>query len=120
MIEHKFTFIEVPELSETATFGRRHRQTRTLKGYKVLIGDLELGTVQERLTTFEQRTPGRRYVNYRWESPRWYYEPAARFERPKMAQRWRTRGCYYETRQQAAESMYTDHKLVEAQKEDAE
>ncbi len=120
MTEHKFTFAEVPERAHSATWGKRRRQTRTLKGYRVSIDGLELGEVYERLTTFEQRTPGRRWVNSRWESPRWYYENAGHEGRPRTSGGFRSRGCHYETRQQAAESMYTDHRLVQAQKEAAE
>lgn len=34
---------------------------------------IKLGRVYQRLATMEQRTPGKRYVNRRWESPRWFY-----------------------------------------------
>lgn len=109
MTENKFTFVERAEMAHSATWGRRKRQTRVLKGYSVSIGGTSLGTVQERLTSFESRTPGRRWVNYRWESPRWFYNTLAK---PGISYR-----TYYETRQQAAEAMYADVRLSEAQKE---
>lgn len=110
MTANKFAFTEVPELAEEATWGRRRRQTRVLKGYRVSYEGIELGTVQERLTTFETKTAGRRYVNSRWEAPRWFYYSEYRSRAGRYY-------SFYDSRQQAAESLLSHHRLVQAQKE---
>jgi hypothetical protein len=55
-------------------YGRRRRVERKLKAYDVILDGIIIGSVCERMVTFESRTPGRVYVNYRWESPRWFAE----------------------------------------------
>lgn len=112
MTENKFTFVELVECREVATWGRRTRQTRELKTYQVLIAGAEIGTVYERLATFETRTAGRRYVNTRWQAPRWFYDCSDKTRRTPSFYRSR-----YDTRQQAAECLYAEYLLVEAQQE---
>jgi hypothetical protein len=55
-----------------------------------------IGGVKRELATFEQRTPGRVYVNKRWESPRWY---------PYVLGHTGRRPFYCETRKEAAERL---------------
>lgn len=51
--------------------GRLGRQRTKLKTFKAYVGEAPIGTVELTMVTFEQRTPGRMYVNRRWQSPRW-------------------------------------------------
>lgn len=77
--------------ADTVRTGKRRRRDVTLLRYRVLHGDKEIGEVGRRMATFEQRTPGRMYVNSRWTAPRWYYEqPDHRYVR-----------AHYETRKAA-------------------
>ncbi|AXQ68813.1 hypothetical protein HOU00_gp312 [Caulobacter phage CcrPW] len=55
-------------------FGRRKRQRRRLNAYDIIHDGVVIGTVRERLVTFENRSPGKMYVNYRWQNPRWFAE----------------------------------------------
>lgn len=49
------------------------RKKVTLSSYRVLLDGKEIGKVARRMITRERRTPGRRYVDARWESPGWRY-----------------------------------------------
>lgn len=89
---------ESDAVDREVVYGRRRRITRKLKSYEVRgPDDTPLGVVAEELATFEQRTPGRVYVNYRWQSPRWYFYQNAD----------RTGRCKYprETRKAAIEDL---------------
>lgn len=55
-------------------YGRRKRTERKLNAYDIVLDGVVIGTVRERLVTMESRSPGRMYVNYRWNSPRWFAE----------------------------------------------
>lgn len=56
------------------TYGRRKRIERKLRQYRVETQDGQvLGRVFESMACFETRSKGKRYVNSRWYSPRWYY-----------------------------------------------
>lgn len=49
------------------------RRTVKLKAYEVYAPDGALiGVVYQDMQTFERKTPGRTYVNSRWQSPRWF------------------------------------------------
>jgi len=92
------------------TYGRRRRITRKLKSYDVIGPDGQhLGIIAEEMMTFEQRTPGRMYVNSRWESPRWFCFVGQ--------DRWQRRGVDYITRKWALESLLND--IAAKQKEAA-
>lgn len=57
-----------------------------VKAYDVVSDDGSIiGTVAQEMATFERRTPGRRYVNARWQSPRWFYYVAGQVWRSRMA-----------------------------------
>lgn len=103
-----FAFSELRDLAEEVTFGRRKKQTRVLKAYEVSDANsgAKIGVVFEKLTSFESRTPGRRWVNYRWESPRWYYSKTGN---PKEFSRW-----YFDTRIQASEALRSEVQLSAA------
>lgn len=56
--------------------GRRSRRKRTItvnRVLKVTYDGKVIGTICYKLLTREQRTPGRTYVNARWQSPGWAY-----------------------------------------------
>lgn len=56
--------------------GPRAFEARTIKidrEWEVSIDGEVIGYVVYRMLTREQRTPGRRYVNRRWQSPGWEY-----------------------------------------------
>lgn len=56
---------------QTGRYGSR--RTVKLKAYDVFAPDGDLiGVVYQDMHTFERRTPGRVYVNSRWQSPRWF------------------------------------------------
>jgi hypothetical protein len=40
--------------------------------YEVRRGDEVLGYIEYKMATREQRTPGKMYVNRRWQSPAWF------------------------------------------------
>lgn len=86
----------VPESAQqkVRTGKRRSREVLLLR-YDVMLGDKRLGEVGRRMTTFEQKTPGRMYVNRRWTSPRWFFEmPDLRYIR-----------AVFDTRKEALESL---------------
>ncbi|WNM68257.1 hypothetical protein SEA_JDAWG_49 [Microbacterium phage JDawG] len=61
--------------------GRRSYDKKMItvgKAWDVLLGDEVIGTIEYRMFTREDRTPGRMYVNSRWESPGWGYTEGAR------------------------------------------
>lgn len=60
-----------PDSIKEAKHGKRRRQISKLMRYRAFVGDREIGYVEKAMQTFENRTPGRVWVNYRWESPRW-------------------------------------------------
>lgn len=57
------------------------------KAWDVLLGDEVIGTLEYRMFTREDRTPGRMYVNSRWESPGWGYTEGARHTGPQWEAR---------------------------------
>ncbi|HEX8321603.1 hypothetical protein [Longimicrobium sp.] len=62
------------ELVLTSTRDAVHkREPIKLPRYQVRLDGETIGTVERALLTRERRTPGRRYVNSRWESPGWRY-----------------------------------------------
>lgn len=100
----QFEFVQTNKGTEKVWKRRRLRRTDDvrLKEYAVFteINGVRtcIGKVGQLLTTFEQRTPGRQYVNRRWQSPRWYWaagdEHLASF-----------RQVYSETRKEATERL---------------
>lgn len=63
---------------KTEVYGRRKRIERKLRQYRVETREGKvLGRVFESMACFETRTRGKRYVNSRWHSPRWYYSLSA-------------------------------------------
>lgn len=67
-------FRKIETGDEPVRYGRRTKTTRKLNAYDIIHDDVVIGTVRERLVTMENQTPGRMYVNYRWQSPRWFAE----------------------------------------------
>jgi hypothetical protein len=63
-----------PSDARTVRFGQRRRQEKVLKEYEIVVDGVVVATVCQRMETFEQRTPGRMYVNRRWETPRWFVD----------------------------------------------
>lgn len=62
------------DAGEPVQIGRRVGRARTVminRVYELSYEGEVIGYAQRRLVTREQRTPGRRYVNRRWESPAW-------------------------------------------------
>lgn len=51
------------------------------KVWDVLLDDEVIGQIEYRMFTRENRTPGRMYVNSRWESPGWGYSTGSGFGR---------------------------------------
>lgn len=59
--------------------GRRRGNARTVtidRVYEVTLDGAVFGYVGYAMRTREHRTPGRRYVNSRWQSPGWAYGPS--------------------------------------------
>lgn len=53
---------------------------RTIKIDRLWVVEIDgqiIGHIRYRLLTREQRTPGRRYVNSRWQSPGWEYQESS-------------------------------------------
>lgn len=63
---------------------------KRLKRYNVFKDGVLLGVVEQDKATMERQTPGRRYVDARWESVRWY----ARHDAMTVSRR----NSYYESR----------------------
>lgn len=83
----------------TVKHGRRRPKTTTLKSYDVINAEGHIiGQVMHEMATFERKTRGRTYVNSRWQSPRWFYQPAGE---------WR-RSIEYTSRKQAIEALLFD------------
>lgn len=77
----------------TVKVGRYPTRDVLLKTYNVTDAEGNLiGRVSLDMATFEQRTPGRMYVNSRWQSPRWFYSVGDRFSRSRI---------FYGTRKEA-------------------
>lgn len=103
-IEPKDVKIVLRETGRTVRHGKRRRQETTLKDYNVLAPDGSIiGVVMLKMQTFEQKTPGRVYVNSRWESPRWF---RALGDSPYGGGRY---WSYFETRKQAVEALLHDY-----------
>lgn len=82
---------ELPELPEAAGGRAVSRRTYLREGciltptdglgrktYKVSRDDKVLGFVGTYMHSLERRTPGKRYVNSRWQSERWWSHPAGK------------------------------------------
>lgn len=99
-----YAFVQTNKGAERVWQRSRVRGTTPvkLKEYDVFLienGDrVKIGKVGQLLKTFEQRTPGRTYVNKRWQSPRWY----SALEDEHLGA---TRQIYCETRKEAAERL---------------
>lgn len=71
-----------------------------MKRYHVLLDGVVIGEVYQDRTTFERKTPGRVYVNARWENVRWHAR------RSPVGRSYYT---YYETRLDAVLSLVGAH-----------
>jgi len=72
-----FTVVDVDE-GRTVTHHGFHsytkpKQVKVNRRWEVRVDDKVIGEVEYRMETHENRTPGRVYVNYRWESPAYFY-----------------------------------------------
>jgi len=73
-------FVQTNKGSERVFQRSKLRKTPVvrLKDYDVFVQlgfvRVRLGRVFQSMATMERKTPGRMYVDARWESPRWYYE----------------------------------------------
>lgn len=67
-------FRKIETGGDPVRYGRRKRTERKLNAYDIVLDGVVIGTVRERLVTMESRSPGRMYVNYRWNSVRWFAE----------------------------------------------
>jgi len=82
------------------TFGEKVDLGYRGEGRQVVAEDgTVLGVVYKGTRTWERRTPGRRYVNARGETPCWYIhgDGSGRYR------------ISYDTRKQAAEELVRDH-----------
>ena len=59
--------------TEQVQVGRYDKRDETLSWYEVRLDGTPIGGVARQMITRERRTPGRRYVNARWQSPGWTY-----------------------------------------------
>lgn len=50
-----------------------------LVGYDIMLDGVLVGRVMRVMMTREQRTPGKRYVNRRWQSPGWTFTLGSSF-----------------------------------------
>lgn len=64
-------------IGEPTIVGRKLKDDVRLSKFEVLLDGLPIGIVERVMLTRERRTPGRRYVNARWQSPGWRYRPGA-------------------------------------------
>lgn len=88
-------------------YGRRKRTVRKLNAYDIILDGVVIGTVRERLVTMESRSPGRMYVNYRWESPRWFAERLGqnpRYRGGSETRKWEVEGFLRDWHQDQKES----------------
>lgn len=83
----------------------RGRDVR-LATYRVMLDGQEIGRVRRAMLTRERRTPGRRYVDARWQSPGWLYEESGR-----------ARGWECASRRDGIEQLLRDHGLSWSQAE---
>lgn len=96
--------LQEDSLKDVRKHGRR--QETVLRVYDVYHGDTHIGTVGLDMATFEQRTPGRMWVNKRWCSPRWFsITPDEHWGRP-----------YHETRKAALNALLADIRHVSTTK----
>ncbi len=92
------TMSELTNLRSEAIHGKRRNQRTVLKTYQLSDADgAPIGKVFQRLMTFEQKTPGNRFVNSRWHSPRWSWELVGRIGAHRVG---------YETRQEAIAALF--------------
>lgn len=57
----------------TVRHGRRGGRETKLKSYDVFAFGGHVGIVALEMATLERSTPGRTYVDARWQSPRWFF-----------------------------------------------
>lgn len=79
---------------------RYSRRTVTIdREWEVILDGEVIGWIQYRLLTREQRTPGRMYVNRRWQTPGWEYRTRSRW----------SRGLEVSSKKNAIERIIRDH-----------
>ena len=72
----KVTVVQVQEGEQIEHVGRLRREKRKIRVnrvWHVIYNGTIIGSVIYKLITRELRTPGRTYVNARWQSPGWAY-----------------------------------------------
>ena len=91
--------VDAGEPVQIGSFGHS-RTVMVNRVYELSYEGEVIGYAQRRLVTREQRTPGRRYVNRRWESPAWLAcDGPGRYER----------GFEKSSRKDVAYSLLFDH-----------
>lgn len=63
--------VVVTQVSEGEVVTHNKKNVRIGQTFEVTLDGKVLGRVSRHLVTRERRTPGRRYVNARWQSPGW-------------------------------------------------
>lgn len=63
--------VTVTQVRDGEIVVRNGRNTRLGQAFEVSWNGNVIGAVERRMLTRERKTPGRRYVNARWESPGW-------------------------------------------------
>ena len=63
--------VAVTQTSEGEVTSHRGKDVRTGQVFEVSWSGKVIGTVERRMVTRERKTPGRTYVNARWQSPGW-------------------------------------------------
>lgn len=69
--QSRVTLVRTDDGRKHTVFGRRDRKEVTLPAYDVYLDGVPIGSVARAKVTREQRTPGRRYVNARWQGVAW-------------------------------------------------
>lgn len=63
--------VVVTQTKEGEVVPHRGKDVRVGQTFEVSWGGKVIGSVERRMVTRERKTPGRRYVDARWESPGW-------------------------------------------------
>lgn len=92
--------VTVTQIKDGEIVVRKGRDTRIGQAFEVSWNGSVIGTVERRMLTRERKTPGRRYVNARWESPGWV--------RHHGTSSWSGRGLECSTKREGIESLLRD------------
>lgn len=63
--------VVVAQIKEGEVLSLRGKDVRIGQVFEVSWAGEVIGTVERRMVTRERKTPGKRYVDARWESPGW-------------------------------------------------